>query len=67
MDVVEASLEGCTSISIYSKADVLLTKIRIRLFRIVGRDQARDVDQHRRRCLLICERVGGDARYVAVN
>ena len=67
MDFVKASLEGCTSMSRCSKADPLLTQIRIWLFRIVGRDQTRDIDQHRHRCRLTCERVEGHARYVARN
>jgi len=41
------------------KADALLAQIRIWLFRIVDRDQTRDIDQHRRRCRLTCERMIG--------
>ncbi len=47
------------------KADALLAEIRIWLFRIVGRNQTWDIDQHRRWCRLTCERVDGHGRYVA--
>ena len=67
MNFVKASLEGCASMSRCPKADALLAEIRIRLFRIVGRNQTRDIDQHRRWCRLTCERVDGHGRYVARN